>query len=341
MQKSNIIILLLVGLLLNYGCITRPIDRSSVKQNIIVLKNNKIELGIYPRFGGRVVWLSQPEAANILKTSAAVWQDTATNLPVLAKLPKDKWFKWPGYLGQIVWIGPQSRRWPPDPYQLYGDFKVIVRRDDYLKLRGPKSEFTGLQLEKEFWIKANGQVKFKVTAKNISSKPVTWDLWLNLRLDPFARCYVPLANGENSLKFKNKENKKVASQQYTIIDGFCTFLPKKNPPGKIRNTGKLFIYPKTGLIAGFTKDFLLTINFPMIPQNKIFPEQSLVELYLGVLGGKNFPKSLLELEHHSAFKTLKPGQTMSVEESWSVRKYHGENSPKAHIKFLKSVLAVN
>jgi len=98
MQKSNIIVLLLVGLLLNYGCITRPIDRSSVKQNIIVLKNNKIELGIYPRFGGRVVWLSQPEAANILKTSAAVWQDTATNLPVLAKLPKDN-----GLNGQGIW----------------------------------------------------------------------------------------------------------------------------------------------------------------------------------------------------------------------------------------------
>ncbi len=77
---------------------------------------------------------------------------------------------------------------------------------------------------------------------------------------------------------------------------------------------KAFIYPSEGKITVKKPYGIMTINFELIDRSLIHPEQALVEVYncISADGRSN----ILELEHHSAFKTLQPGESMVMEEAW-------------------------
>jgi hypothetical protein len=105
---------------------------------------------------------------------------------------------------------------------------------------------------------------------------------------------------------------------FRIENGIFSFIPKKISDGKTQQSGKAFIYPEAGNLLYIGNEYLLKICFEKVPSDKIHPEQALVEIFQSIsnAGGDD----LLELEHHSAYTTLKPGESFQLKETWILLK---------------------
>ena len=147
-------------------------------ENLIILSNKNIEVGILPEVGGRIVLLRKPGLRNILKSDTKLWQNPEKQKPEISAFSDFKAFN-----GHITWVGPQSEwwthqtlnmkrneekaDWPPDPYLIYGKNKILSRNDSSLKMVGPESPVSGVKIFKEISIKSSGAVTITSTAENI------------------------------------------------------------------------------------------------------------------------------------------------------------------------------
>jgi hypothetical protein len=313
------------------------------EEKVIYLARNEIKVGLLPDVGGRIVHLSTAGSENVLKSDPDLWNEPEGERP---KPTPDTGFK--AYNGHIVWLGPQSEwwlhqdvnpalkekasPWPPDPYLIYGHYKTIGQTDHFIVLQSPESPITGMQLTKKIELRENGEIYFEVTGKNTRDEDISWDLWLNTRLDGYQKCYVPV--GEKGIvRMDSEQTAKKDTMLYEVVDGYFTFLPQLPSGDKKIRVAKAFLYPARPLIAAFTGDALFMIHFDKHVMDEIHPEQALVEIYNAVTPDDE--DALLELEYHAPYKTLKPGESMKAHEIWQVFPYDGGDSEKEQLDFLK------
>ena len=176
---------------------------SPVSGQVIHLQNGGTVLGILPDVGGRIVFLSADGSPNILKSDSSLWNEPESERPVPGYNSEFK-----AYNGHIVWVGPQSQwwahqegnqarkkskaNWPPDPWLIYGKYEILAQSDTSIKMMSPYSEISGLRLIKEVRVEDDGSVFFQVEGINYNRLPVSWDLWLNTRVDGYSMAYVPV-----------------------------------------------------------------------------------------------------------------------------------------------------
>jgi len=318
------------------------LDISTLFSQVIYCHNGGTEIGIQPDLGGRTVILRKAEGENLLKSVPETWNEPESERPVPNVLhPAMK-----SYMGQIVWLGPQSdwwiqqnvnkklkdqaAQWPPDPYLIYGNYRIMSQSDSSIHMQGPDSPVSGLRLTKHIRLDHEGKVHFRVTGQNIRDKDVCWDLWWNLRTSGFNRCYVAVRN-TSDIRISHSYSAK-RPVPHAILNGYFMFLPDRS--SKERQTAKAFIYPKTGIIAAFQDNQVLLIHFNKLDRSKIHPDQGHVEIYQDTGSGSD---ELLELEHHAAYQCLLPGEIMSAEEVWKIVPYSGDSTPDAHTAFLQSI----
>ncbi|MBN2104264.1 DUF4380 domain-containing protein [bacterium] len=317
-------------------------DMPTLYSQVIYCRNGSTEIGILPDVGGRIVILRRDGCENLLKSVPETWNEPESERPVPDALhPVMK-----AYMGQIVWLGPQSdwwiqqnvnqtlkdqaAQWPPDPYLIYGKYRILSQSDSSILIQGSESPVSGLQLQKEIRIDCDGKVHFLVTGQNVRDENVCWDLWCNLRTSGFNRCYVPVLDTSDIRISHEYVAKKTVP--YAILNGYFTFIPDIS--SKERQTAKAFIYPNTGKIAAFQNNQVLLIHFERLNRSQIHPNQGHVEIYQDT---GPFSDALLELEHHAAYLCLSPGDSLSAEEVWEIVPYMGEASPDAHTVFLRSI----
>ena len=294
-------------------------------KRLVTIRDGGVEAGVIPDLGGMVATLHVVGMPNILKVDRALFKQ-----PPDIHRTFDPNSHWKAHNGQIVWVGPQSEwwahqnlspkrrraksKWPPDPYLDRGNFEVVERSDTELVLQGPKSEFTGVQLTKTIKVD-DGVVYFDVSAKNIRRTPVSWDLWLNLRVDGYARVYVPVTN-DQKVRIEGKET---ATRDMSIFDydeGYCFIDARVPMPDKKERFAKAYINAKRGAMAAFFNTQALIIRFKRYPNELIHPEQSVVELYNYTNNERD--DALTEMEYHSPYVTLQPGETMEASQQWEV-----------------------
>jgi hypothetical protein len=292
---------------------------------LIKIKDGGVEVGVIPDLGGMVALLHVVGNPNILKFDRALWDEEPVIHREFGPNPR-----WKPYNGQVVWVGPQSewwahqtkspkmRRkrsvWPPDPYLNSGYFEVVERSDSEIVMRGPESEFTGVQLTKSVRV-VDGVVLFTVSAKNIRRRPVSWDLWLNMRVDGYAHCYVPVGDVEK-VRIDREETKVQDGSVFFHDRGYFSIDARIPLPHKIRRCAKAFIPASKGAMAAFFAAQALIIRFKRHSPNLIHPEHSLVELYNYTTHSRE--DALTELEYHSPYVTLEPDESMEATQQWEV-----------------------
>ncbi len=310
---------------------------------IVFIENQSIRIGILPSVGGRIVSMSFNGGANILLSDSSKWIE-----PNEKRIQPDPFQDFKTYNGNIVWVGPQDEwwshqsannlrksqkaDWPPDPYLEYGNFIITSQTLNSIEMTGPESPVSGIQLYKKIKIDEKGETMFRVIAKNIRKEDVSWDLWLLTRLPAKSVCFIPIEK-ESDYRVECHGNKHSEVLQTDTSLGYFSFVPAMPDSGKFNRQGKAFIYPKLPFIAAFTKGFLMVIRFNKYEKKSVHPKQGLVEIYNDV--NRSADGGLLELEYHSAYLTLKPGETMETWETWQVIPYDGLDGRKARIVFIK------
>lgn len=294
------------------------------QDKLIYLQNEIIKAGFLPDVGGRMVYLSPVGSENFLLSDSLLW-----NEPQSERIVPEPNSPFKPYNGFITWVGPQSGwwkqqnllpekrergdMWPPDPYLIYSNFKVVEHTNHLLVMEGPESPVSGIKLVKRYEL-IGSSISIEVSATNIRNEAVAWDLWSNARFGAFTLFRVPVEE-PGLVKIKSEENSKFEIVQHQFEDGNFSFLPEYPSNEKKNRISKAFIYPAKGEMMVSKGAWNLTINFDLVPLEAIHPEQGMVEVYNCVSFNK--PSCILELEHHSAYKTLRTGEQMSLKEVWT------------------------
>jgi hypothetical protein len=317
------------------------------EDRLLVLRNDRIVVGLLPRVGGRVVLLRRPDGANVLKSDPALWASEQHPEPAA-----DAEFQ--AYNGHITWLGPQSgwwtaqnlnagRRdscapWPPDPWLIYGEFKVEEASAERAVLRGPESPISGVQLVKTVRLGADGAVTVTAEARNIREDSVCWDVWSNTRMEGACQAYVPV-HPARSLRLEHGSGHPLEHRMTPpAVRGrwFSFDSGRPLPEGVLGTSAKAFLNPDPGLIAGFTPTDVFMKHFTPTPPGDVHPEQSAVEIYQALSAEPG--EGLLELEAHGPFQRISPGEALAFEESWHVLPWRGTDAPAEHVEFLEDYL---
>jgi hypothetical protein len=317
------------------------LDREAAEMEKIELTDGKTTVGVLPSLGGRVVSLGVVGGENLLDSDPKYWKGPFPK-PAL-ETPFAPWN------GRIVWAGPQSgfwsqqdlrqdlkaarAVWPPDPFTEAGWFEVMERTATRLRLKGAISPVTGLALEHEYEITGERTVRMKVTATNGRATPVSWDLWPNTRVRPDGWVYVPL--GPEPPRVDSGREEKIGAYPYQVEGGWASFRPGVRPtPPQEKLWTKLYVQPERGLIAFFYRRHLLLIRAPVVPRERLHPEQAFIELYKGA--ALDPAEDILELEMHGRYETLAPGASMSFEQTFELLDgLEGDVTPADHLARLR------
>lgn len=307
---------------------------------LVRLASDALEVTIAPGLGARIVELRPANGDNLLHADPAHWKEPYP--PAELKTPFGPWN------GHTYWVGPQSRWWtqqdldaerrvgkaiwPPDPFHEAARYDVRERTKARARLESPPSPVTGLRRVLEVTLVDPRRVSIRVTATNVRSTPVSWDIWSNTRVRSEGWAYVQLA-GDGVRRFDKSHDGSPAYPHSRVRDWFVS-APGFRPEGAaVRRTSKAFLRPVRPEVAYFRGPWLVRKSTAPVAEERLHPEQAAVEIYRS--GGRTAADDLLELEMHGAFETLAPGQSISFEESWEVLGYDGAAEPEAHVRFLE------
>ena len=313
---------------------------------LLILKNEYVVLGIIPEGGAHIVLFRSYYSANVLDSNPKTWSEPVP--AVSAENPKLA-----PYDGHITWLGPQkewwtqqdinadrkNRRvpWPPDPFLTIGKYEVSDCKGDYVKLTGPPSPVTGIQMVKEISLRKN-TAHIKVTATNIRDNPVSWDIWSNTRIRKNADIYVPVDPEGRSFKIEAGTNHPETNYvlPYAVQSNYFHFDIDSVQKDNAHNySAKVFMNPSVGIIAAFCENYLFVKKSTIVPKEIIHPDQSFVEIYKNI--SITPADSLTEIEMHGEYRTLKTGESMSFEETWELTPCGELRKNEDRIRFLESI----
>lgn len=292
---------------------------------LMFLKNEHIELGVLPQAAGRVVILRRPGGHNILSSGPAQWQGIpdATGHSDFVDIG-----------GHMLWVAPQSHwwrqqqhsfrtpasTWPPDPWLIIGRYRVLERGDDALMLEGPSSPVSGLRLVKSYRLDGH-RVVVTCTATNTRDTAVSWGLWSNLQVRPSADAFVMTTDATHfELRFAANAKGRSAPMPYSWI-GDMLAIPQVRPDPDKDVSGKMFLRQAVSALMAIDADFCLVVRPEVqVSPRDVAPDHAPLEIFRNVPGAGS---GTLELEHHGEYRSLKPGEQMSLSESWEVHEFQG------------------
>jgi hypothetical protein len=310
----------------------------------VLLSKGSLFIKILPHIGATIVSLEKGGSGNLFKSDSSLWDDK--DIPALNAYSDFK-----AYNGHTIWVGPQSewwtkqnintdRRdsaapWPPDPYMAYGEYTTLRSDKNCISLESPESPISGINVTKEIAINDDETVYLNTAFTNIIDKPISWDIWYNTRIDGYSKVFVPVTS-DKDIRVVPVLNAISQEMPYEIKDGFFSYKACVPEVAFKERRSKTYIYPNRPWIAAFIGNNLLVIRFEHHDRKSIHPEQALVEIFN--LTEHNSADALLEMEYHSSYKTIKPGEIMNAWEVWKVYENTDTKTDEAKIAYLNDLI---
>jgi hypothetical protein len=310
---------------------------------VTYLENGQLKVGILTGTGGRIVYFGLKQNGNILKSDTALWAEAEIEKPDIKEV---KYYK--TYHGNMVWPSPMSEwwtkqnmypdkrknadRWPPDPFLIYSEWKITGQTHNYIQWQSPDSPVSGISITESVQLKDDSTMLFRVEFKNITDSVIHWGIWLNTPLEGINRCFVKVVS-QSDIKIKGKETL-VKIIPWKTENGFFTFLPEQVLADTEKVYTKACITPAFNVIAAFSENQLLILKTFDTSSSIIHPEQSAVEIFNQICPVKN--EDLLELEFHTGYGEIAPGQTKVAVQEWTIFTYNGLQNDEQRLVFLNS-----
>jgi hypothetical protein len=307
------------------------------------LDNGTVRAAVTEAVGGRLLSFSLAGKPNFLLVDE---QAGDPDRPVDIKGPHV------GYKGHENWIGPQNEwwthqtvnperavahaNWPPDPYLSLARYTLAHKGKTDIAFDSPASPVNGMLLHKSYALvpgKPNS-LRLDVAAINTRTAQVAWDIWFNTRAHADTRVYVPVA-AKGDVRVAPVTESAVRPPTYTLADRVFSLDVQEPGPDAETRTGKIFIQPSSGWMAGFHSGQVLVIQFPHQPRSAIHPDQGQIELY-NDFQPADLSKGLMEMEVHAPYVRLAPGARMKASETWTILPYNGPATRAAHVAFLRA-----
>jgi hypothetical protein len=252
----------------------------------------------------------------------------------------------------MTWVSPQSAwwsqqtvnqdrlsrkaAWPPDPFLVYGRFKVVSREAGAAVLQGPSSPVTGLSMTHRVRLLSESCVAFTAEAVNRRSSPVAWGLWSNTRVPAHATILVPMATGsklelETNIDTPHPRRPLPCRRvgDWLVIDG------SRLPPPGTAYVSKVKVRPSRPIIAAFMGDALLVKHIEPVDPDSVHPAHAPLEIF--VERRRDPARGVCELEAHGSHRTLQPGQSLQLREHWYVVDYAGGTELQDRLKAVREV----
>lgn len=304
--------------------------------DIYWLTDGQVQLAVLPGVGGRIVFFGPDRQNNFLKSDPQLWNEADSLRPKISSSAG-----WKAYNGHTVWIGPQSgwwkhqdidldKRnsaavWPPDPWLIYSPYEVREAGTSHIVMEGPGSPVSGLRLTKRIIINGDSSVDIIVEAENVRDTTISWDIWMNTRVDGNDRVYVPVKDSEQ-VRFSDQRKNRQDTIAYTVEDGYFTFLPVQLKENQGPVNSKAFITPSGNWMAMMKASCIFKIEFHLYDPAFTHPEQGMVEIYNYISGKAG--EALTEMEIHGPFSEIKPGEKITLTEKWRLIPLDRNTSPE-------------
>ncbi len=300
----------------------------SPESALLMLRKGDLELGILPKVGGSAVLFRRNGGENALYAPSEHWLEWEARIPDPLDLSQ-----WTDFFGHIIWLSPQvdfwnqqelipqqhDQLWPPDPYWVYGDFKIIEKSENSVVLEGPASPYTGVKMIKRYSLDEQG-AKLSVTAINTSSEVLHWGLWSNTRVSGQTEVYVPVKN-ENSFRIETPE---MGAIPWSVEDHFFHF-SSGIAEGESSPYAKAYLFPDAHWMAGFQNEQVFVKIMEPVLASEIHENHGIFEVYHLRPNSHLEQPGLTEMEGHGAYHTIKPGDKITLSERWMIfpQELHG------------------
>lgn len=312
----------------------------------VQLHSEAMEVSVTPNLGGRILSFSAPGHDNVLRYSSMVDE---LPIPTLSAFGDNI-----DYSGFIVWLGPQKEwwtwqdqnrqrlkdaaQWPPDPYTVLATNMLLTHSDKRVLLAGTESPLWGTRIDKQIEISADGQrLLVSATAQNLREEAIARDLWFNARVPNSARVFVPIA-GPEDVRIEGGNDEGVVAPEVEFSRGMLVMENTALAQEVVARRGKLFINPSAGWMAAFVNEQLFLLTFALQDHDSIHAEQGQIEIYNDFVPSGDGAAGLIELEMHSPYTVLAPGDRMSASQWWQVFPYAGSNKLAEQQRFLQAHL---
>jgi hypothetical protein len=293
---------------------------------VVFLENDTLKVGVLIAAGGRIVYFSLKGQDNVLKEDRSLWDDPESHSPGFNAESDYK-----PYHGNEVWVSPMAdwwqqqdlypdrkknkKRWPPDPYLIYGKSEIISQTKEALSWRGMKSPVSGVQITQHLKFIDEKSIEIIAEVKNIRQTAISWGIWMNTRVDGTCQCYVPVQKEDPYQKFSDAGSGQ-HNIPWQIENGYFSFLPNRVSAPRADFKTKAYLNPSDSYIAALSNKQLFVIEYDSVAKDRLPPGHAHVEIYNQIM-----PKAvdnLLELEVHSAYQEIAAGESIRVRQRWSL-----------------------
>lgn len=220
----------------------------------------------------------------------------------------------PAMYGSTLWLSPEGK-WRGQGILDNGPYTALKSTGSCLRLISLNDTTRGFSFEKEFRIHKRSKsfsIKYKIV--NISGSSQEVAPWEVTRVPTGGLAFIPKGNPQNN-PTANKMYPMPKIQDYMEIIWYPYDTSKIAPQ-------KLFMGGGEGWMAYVCKDLIFIKKIPIVEAGKTAPDEDNIEIYV------NKQKTYMELENQGEYKKLKPGQGLTYEVRWYVRRLPEEIKPE-------------